>query len=119
MRMTRTLYKICIGLVVALGLLHVSFTRFSQFTVGAMWFLGAGLAIVFAGFLNFVLLRDAGRDRVVQMLVIITDTLITAMFAVAIFILPEPQVYFGLGLFIATTALAFVSSRQTAASPRG
>lgn len=112
--MTRTLYKICIGLIVALGLLHVSFTSFSRFTIGAMWFLSAGLAIVFAGFLNFVLLRDAGRDRVIQTLVHLANVLITALFSVAIFLLPEPQAFFGLGLFALTTVLAFSQSERRA-----
>ena len=109
----RTLYKICIGLIVALGLLHVSFTSFNRFTMGAMMFLAAGLAIVFAGFLNFVLLRDVGRDRSIQTLVHSSNVVMAALFTSGVFMLPQPQVFFGSGLFVLTAVLAFIVSRRT------
>jgi uncharacterized membrane protein len=109
--MARTIYKICIGLIVALGLVHIWFTDFSPFTMRSMIFMGAGLAIVFDGFLNFVLLRESKRDRVVQALVHLSNLTLAAMFVFGLFMMPEPQVYFGAGLFVLTTVLAFATSK--------
>ena len=71
----RTLHKICTGLIIALGLLHVLFTAhdYDKFTLRAIWFLGTGVAIILAGFLNVVLMRDVGRDRLVQWLCHLTN----------------------------------------------
>lgn len=111
--MLRTIHKIITGLIVALGLLHVSVTFFDydSFSVEALWFAGTGVAIILAGFLNLVLLRDVGRDKVVQILCVITNVVFAAMFASALLILPQPQVFFGLGLFVVATVFSFILNR--------
>ena len=108
--MPKTLHKICTGLILTLGVLHCSFTLhdYREFSLGALWFLGTGVAIVLAGFLNVTLSRDAGRDRVVRWLCHFTNITFAILFAVASSLLPQPQVYFGAALFAVTTVLGFM-----------
>lgn len=100
--MLRTAHKIITGLMIALGLLHVSvtFVDYDTFSLRALWFAGAGVAIILAGFLNVVLLRDAGKDRVVRLLSVLANIIFAAMFAAALTLMQQPQVFVGLALFI-------------------
>lgn len=108
--MRRTAHKILTGVIIALGVLHVSVTfhDYDSFTVRALWFASAGVAIILAGFLNIILLRDAGKDAVVWVLCLVTNLIFTVMFALALLILPQPQVFVGAGLFAATTVCSLI-----------
>jgi hypothetical protein len=113
--MLRTLHKFCTILIIALGLLHVLFTAhdYSEFTLRAVWFLGTGVAIILAGFLNVVLMRDVGRDSMVQWLCFFANVTFTILFGViALSLLPQPQVFVGTVLFAITAVSAFLISRQ-------
>ena len=109
----RTAYKICSWLIVALGCAHLLFTLhdYDQFTMRAFWFFGSGLAIVFAGFLNVALLRDGGRDRVIKLLCLITNVACALLFAAALTLMRQPQVFAGVALF-AFVALAALLTRS-------
>jgi hypothetical protein len=48
----------------------------------AMWFLGTGVAIVLAGFLNLVVIREAGKDRLIRILCLITNVSFALLFGV-------------------------------------
>ena len=52
---------ICAVVVLALGVVHCVFTPFAypSFSVAALWFLGAGLALIFGGMLNVLRLQGA------------------------------------------------------------
>ncbi len=65
--MLRTAHKILTGIIIALGVLHVlvTFHDYDSFSIRALWFAGAGVAIILAGFLNIVSLREVGKDTVV------------------------------------------------------
>ena len=97
----RILYKIVTGLIVALGLLHIGFTPFNYrtFDMDAMWFLGTGVAIILAGFLNLVVLRQAGKDMLIRILCLIANVSFTLLFGFALFQFAQPQVFVGLALF--------------------
>ena len=112
--MLRTAHKILTGVIIALGLLHVSVTfhDYDSFSVGALWFASAGVAIILAGFLNIILLRDAGKDTVVWVLCLITNIIFAVMFVLALLVLPQPQVFVGAGLFAATTVCALIGPRK-------
>lgn len=101
----RTIYKILIGLIVALGTVHIltTFAVYDRLTADVMWFAGAGAAIVFAGFLNIVLLRDAGKDRIVRTLCAIANFIAVAIFVLLLLIFPAPHLFLGAGLFVAAT----------------
>lgn len=110
--MLRTAHKILTGIIIALGVLHVlmTFHDYDSFSVRALWFASAGVAIILAGFLNTILLRDVSKDLVVWTLCIITNLIFSVMFVLALMVLPQPQVFVGAGLFIAATILSLIKS---------
>ncbi len=111
--MLRTAHKILTGIIIALGVLHVlmTFHDYDSFSVRALWFASAGVAIILAGFLNTILLRDVSNDLVVWTLCIITNLIFAVMFVLALLVLPQPQVFVGAGLFIAATILSVIKPR--------
>ena len=78
----RLLHQIITVLIVALGCLHIGFTPFnySRFDMDAMWFVGAGVAIILTGFLNVAVIREAGKDPVVRTLCVISNVSFTLLF---------------------------------------
>ena len=104
------MHKISSWLLVALGIVHTSLTPmfYGRLSVGAMWFAGSGLAMIFVGFLNVALNRGAGRDRLVRTLCYVAN-IITAVFGAMIVVVDyEPQVIFGLVLIFLMTITAFM-----------
>ena len=97
----RLAYTICAWLIVALGCAHLLFTfhDYDEFSLDAMWFAGAGLALVFAGFLNVAHLRGGGRDTLVRALTVLTDALCAVLFVAALSLMRQPQVFAGVALF--------------------
>jgi hypothetical protein len=73
-----------------------------------LWFIGSGVAIILAGFLNLIVLRDVGKDKVGWMLCLIGNLILAVLFVLALLILPQPQVFAGAGLFIAATAVSII-----------
>ena len=112
--MLRTAHKILTGIIIALGVLHVSVTfhDYDSFSVEALWFASAGIAIILAGFLNIVFQRDISKDLTVRTLCIITNLIFAVMFILALIILPQPQVFAGAGLFIITTILSLIKQSE-------
>ncbi len=110
--MLKTAHTIVAYLIVLLGIAHQGFTfvSYSRFSFGALWFIGSGLAIIFAGFLNIVLIRnvatDMAADKATRLLCLIANATTTLLFALALRLFREPQVFVGLGLF----ALATIST---------
>jgi hypothetical protein len=113
--MLRTIHTVCTYLIIALGVLHLVFTfhDYDAFTLRALWFAGAGFAIMFAGFLNLSLLRLAGRDAVVRALCVITNLLCASLFGAALWLMQQPQVFVGVALF-AVAAVASLAARPRA-----
>ncbi len=73
-----------------------------------LWFVGAGMAIIFAGLLNLVAI-DRGGSKFKKAIAIITNAFNCAMFCFALPILNEPQVYVGIVIFLISTS-AFIYS---------
>src|SRR5215212_10195184 len=88
-----TLHRIITGLIIALGMLHVGFTPFNygRFDMDAMWFLGSGLAIILAGFLNIAVIRGRGKDKLVWVLGLITNLGFAILFGIGLLLLTQPQ----------------------------
>lgn len=112
--MLRMAHKILTGIIIALGTVHVlvTFHDYDSFSVRALWFASAGVAIILAGFLNIILLREAGKDAVAWTLCLITNLIFAVMFSLALLVLPQPQVFVGAGLFVAATVCALMRSRK-------
>lgn len=103
--MLRRVYQISTCLVIALGVVHLCFTPFAygSFTHNALWFFGAGMSIVYAGFLNLAHLAHPAAN-LLQVLCLIANIVTAVMFALALTVVPEPQVFVGLMLFVICTA---------------
>ena len=110
--MLTTLHKTCAWLLVALGTVHAALTPtfYGRFSMGAMWFLGSGLTMVFLGFLNITLSRSASRDRLARILCYIANLLCTGFGFLLVTLDGEPQVIFGVVLIVLLTITAFVLS---------
>jgi hypothetical protein len=115
----KILYKVSTFLILALGVLHLSMTPvfFKSLTTGALWFASGGLVIVFVSFFNFILMGDAGRQRLVRMLCYAAN-LISLVFACAMLTIewrrarPGPSSWFVLALLVFETIAAFRYSRS-------
>lgn len=81
----------------------------------AMWFLGTGFAIILAGFLNVVVIGEAGKDKLIRILSLITNVSFALLFGVALFQLAQPQVFVGPALFGLASICAAVRSEKTTA----
>lgn len=78
----------------------------------AMWFLGTGVAIILTGFLNLVVIREAGKDMLIRILCLITNVSFALLFGVALFQLAQPQVFLGLALFGMAGVCAVLTSEK-------
>jgi Na+-driven multidrug efflux pump len=109
----KTLYKTTTGLLIALGVVHVLYTarEYDTFSLDALWFISAGIAIILAGLINVILLRGAGKDRVVRWIGFGTNLIVVLLFAAALLVLREPQVFIGLFLSGFTAATSLLLSR--------
>lgn len=110
----KTLYKVSTFLILALGVIHICLTPviFRGLTPGTLWFISGGLMIVFLSFFNFILMSDAGKQRVVRLLAW-TANLTGLLLAGSMFVLetlrtrPAPSSWFVLALLIFETIAAF------------
>ena len=71
-----------------------------------LWFVGSGMAIIFAGLLNLVAI-DRGGSKFTKAIAVIVNAFNCIMFCFALAILNEPQVYIGITIFFITT-VAFI-----------
>jgi hypothetical protein len=101
-------------LAVALGAAHVLFTfyAYGRLSLGAFWFAGSGVGIIFAGFVNLMLNRGALADALSRWLCHTTNAVCASLFAVGLFLIGEPQVFFGLFLFAFQLVAAALLSRR-------
>jgi hypothetical protein len=106
----RTVHQISSVLLRALGVVHTALTPvfYGRFTLGALWFAGSGLAMIFVGLLNLTLDRDASRDRLVKVFCHAAN-LLTLFFGFLIVTLDlEPQVILGFVLIVLMTVTALL-----------
>ncbi len=108
--MLNTVHKVSAWLLVALGTVHTALTPlfYGRFMLGALWFAGSGLAMIFLGFLNITFVRAGGRDRLVRMLCHIANLLCTVFGMMIVTLDMEPQVIFGMLLIVILTITAFM-----------
>lgn len=71
-----------------------------------LWFVGAGMAIIFSGLLNLVAI-DRGGLKFTKAIAVIVNPFNCTMFCFALPILNQAQVYVGILIFLITT-VAFV-----------
>ena len=90
--------------IILFGLIHIYFARcLESFDTYALWFIGSGMAIIFAGFIN--LARTKSSEKTIYFLCIYTNILTTVLFLIALMAMKGIQVYIGIGLFAFALAL--------------
>ena len=111
------LYQITTVLLIALGTVHVGFTfhEFEEFSLDALWFTSAGIAIILVGLVNIILLRGAGKDRVVRWIGFGSNLTVAFLFTGALVVLREPQVFIGLFLSFVEAALSLRFTKSQSA----
>ena len=110
----RILYKISSFLILALGLVHLCMAPvlFKGFTSAALWFVSGGVMIVFISFFNFLLISEAGKERLVKVFCNMAN-LTGLVFAGAMLILesrranPGPSSWVVLAVLVFETISAF------------
>lgn len=101
-----SLIKIVSYIIILLGIVHISFAFPLYMNTETLWFVGAGMAIIFSGLLNLVAI-DRGGSKFTKLVAVITNAINCSMFCFALPILKEPQVYAGITIFLITT-VAFI-----------
>ncbi len=111
--------KLAVALAITaalLGTLHIALTplAYAVWTVEALWFLGAGLAIVMAAVANIVGRPFADRPR--RIMVATINLTMAIFFASAWLVLPAPQVLVGGVLFLSLAVCAVAPQGSKAAT---
>ena len=97
-----SLIKIVSVLVILLGIAHISFAFPLYMNADTLWFVGAGMAIIFTGLLNLVAINKGG-SKFGKLVAVVVNAFNCGMFCFALLILNEPQVYIGIAVsFVAT-----------------
>ena len=114
--MLKTIHTVCTYLIIALGGLHLLFTfhDYDAFTLRALWFASAGFAIMFAGFLNLILIRLARKEILVRSLCVIANVICASLFGAVLWLMQQPQVFVGVLLFTVATITALAARQQPA-----
>ena len=114
--MLKTIHTVCTYLIIALGVVHLFFTfhDYDAFTLRAVWFASAGFAIIFAGFLNLISLRLAGRDALARRLCVASNLIVTVLFVAVLWLMQQPQVFVGVLLFAVATVASFAARPRPA-----
>ena len=97
--MLNKLIKIFSCIIILLGIVHIGFAFPLEATTYTLWFVGAGMAIIYSGLLNLVMLQNNG-SRLTKTVATITNSLNCLGFCFAIPILNQPQVYVGAIIFL-------------------
>jgi hypothetical protein len=91
--------------LILFGIIHLYFTScLVAFDEYALWFIGAGIAIIFAGFIN--LIRAKSSEKIVFIICLITNFIMASLFVVALFAMHKPQVYLGIVLSVIALILS-------------
>jgi hypothetical protein len=83
-------------------MVHIGFAFPLYMTPDTLWFIGAGMAIIFSGLINLVAI-DRGGSKFTKRIALIPNVINCVMFCFALPILNEPQVYVGIITFLITT----------------
>lgn len=92
-------------LIMLLGIFHISFAfPVITFNAGVLWFIGFGFMLVFSGFLNLAVVQYCAKS-LIGYLTLISNVICLALFILTLWIVQQPQVYAGIGLFSVATVI--------------
>lgn len=102
--------------MILLGIIHITMAfPICGFAINDLWFIGAGLAIIFSGFLSLVAARDCSRS-LAGSLAFASSLILAVLFIFARQVLIGPQIYIGIYLYLASAMLygtGFIRLRRT------
>ncbi len=103
--MLRTADYVTTVCIVLLGTVHTTLTPlfYQDFSLGALWFAGSGLALIFAGFLNIIRIKIP--ETMIIIFCIIVNLMMLIFCVVAAILIRQFQAY--TGLFLIMSALLF------------
>jgi hypothetical protein len=101
-----SLIKIVSCIIILLGITHCSFAFPLHMNQATLWFVGAGMSIIFSGLLNLVAI-DRNGSKFTKAIALIVNIFNCIMFCFALPILNEPQVYVGITIFL-VSSIAFL-----------
>ena len=93
-------------IIILLGVVHISFAFPVYMNTDTLWFIGAGMAIIFSGLLNLIAI-DRGGSKFTKWVAVVVNVFNFGMFCFALPILNEPQVYVGITIFLLSTIAFF------------
>lgn len=97
---------------VLMGIIHILLVfPINEFRLGHMWFIGTGIAIVFAGFINLIA-HASQQSKMSFILVLLSNVIMCFLFIMATIVLREPQVYIGIVLFGVLGVLTVLNKRS-------
>lgn len=86
-------------MITLLGVVHITFAFPIRLNTDTLWFIGSGVAIILAGLLNLVVIYRGG-SAFTHTVALICNALMCGLFCFALLVLNEPQVYFGVIIFL-------------------
>ena len=107
--MIKKAHTVVTYLIIMMGMVHIYFARcLEEFDTYTLWFIGSGIAIIFAGLIN--LIRTKSKENIVYWVCLLTNFLNGGLFIVALKALQDPQVY--LGIFLFSSAILLTIKRN-------
>ena len=98
--------KIVPALIMLLGLIHLSFAfPLNNLEIDTLLFIGAGLAIVFAGVINLIALMSP-HSIIIKLASLVCNAIMLALFVIGTSMLMELQIFAGILLFLISTIFA-------------
>ena len=94
--------------ILLLGVIHICFIfPIEEFNTDALWFIGSGVAIMFAGLINLITLKFP--EKFIRNIYMLTNFIMMLLFLVSLLSLQEIQVFVGVILF---GTILYLSSRK-------
>lgn len=95
--------------IILFGLVHISFVfPVTTWNTGMLWFVGTGVMLVFAGFLNLAVIQYCVKS-LIGYLTLISNVICLGLFILSLWIMSGPQVYTGITLFFVATVILVVA----------
>jgi hypothetical protein len=87
-----------------LGVTHTAIGFYCrQFSEGTLWFIGSGIAVIFAGLFNMLMILAPSKQT--RFITLAVNVAVAALFVLAMQVISGVQVYVGIGLFMGAALL--------------
>ena len=104
----RVVIKIVSILIILLGVIHLRYAFPLQVNENMLWYVGAGMTVIFAGLINFVAI-ERGGSKFSLIIAVIVNAITFGMFCFALAVYNEPFCYINLTISGIST-IAFIAT---------